>query len=268
MSYIQVNNLWKQFGQTPVLERIDAEIDQGAFVTLVGTSGCGKSTFLNLLLGISRPTRGSITLEGHQLKAEPDGERGIVFQRYSVFPHLNVRQNILIALEFSASRFLARLFGRAREQALGRVDDIIERVGLSQAAERYPHELSGGMQQRLAIAQALIARPKVLLLDEPFGALDPGIRKDMHSLVRELWQQEQLTVFMVTHDLQEAFLLGTRLWVFDKVRHDPDEPDNYGARITYDLDLSQPLSGATADQLPEQIRLTLSEEPGNLITSS
>ncbi len=267
MSYIQVNNLWKEFGQTPVLERINADIEQGAFVTLVGTSGCGKSTFLNMLLGITKPSRGEITLEDQPLKAEPDGERGIVFQRYSVFPHLNVRQNILIALEFSASPMLARLFGQAKNDALRKVDDIIERVGLSHAAKRYPHELSGGMRQRLAIAQALIARPKVLLLDEPFGALDPGIRKDMHQLVKELWQQEKLTVFMVTHDLQEAFLLGTRLWVFDKVRHDPDDATVYGSRITYDLDLSTPQSAANADEFSGEIEQTLAQ-PSNSIPTS
>ena len=237
MSYIQIDNLWKQFGTAVILERISTQVEQGSFITMVGASGCGKSTFLNMLLGIEKPTQGTITLEGQPLKAEPDGERGIVFQKYSVFPHLTVRENVLIATEFSASPLTARLTGSARRVALDKVDSLIQRVGLDHAAKRYPHELSGGMQQRLAIAQALIASPKVLLLDEPFGALDPGIRSDMHELVRELWQQEQLTIFMVTHDLNEAFLLGTRLWVFDRIRHDPHAPLSFGAQITYDLDL-------------------------------
>lgn len=259
MSFIQVNNLWKQFGEHVILERINVGVEQGSFVTLVGTSGCGKSTFLNMLLGIQQPTHGSIRLEDHAIKAEPDGERGIVFQKYSVFPHLSVRDNVLIALEFRASRLWSKLMGSRRRNALQQVDALLDKVGLGHAADRYPHQLSGGMQQRLAIAQALIAKPKVLLLDEPFGALDPGIRKDMHSLVRELWQQHGLTIFMVTHDLKEAFTLGTRLWVFDKTRHDPQSPQTYGAQITYDLDLSQPEHLDESDTTVEQIEQVLHE---------
>ena len=114
---------------------------------------------------------------------------------------------------------------------------MLHRVGLGHALARYPNQLSGGMQQRLAIAQALITRPRMLLLDEPFGALDPGIRKDMHALLLELWREARLTVFMVTHDLSEGFHLGTRLLVFDKVRIDPQAPQ-HGARITYDIPLN------------------------------
>lgn len=257
--FIKVDNLWKQFGDNVILERINVTVEQGSFVTLVGTSGCGKSTFLNMLLGIETPTQGSITLEEQPLKAEPDGERGIVFQKYSVFPHLTVRENVLIAREFKASAVWARLFGDARKRALDEVDQLVERVGLEHATHRYPHELSGGMQQRLAIAQALIAKPKVLLLDEPFGALDPGIRNDMHVLVRELWQQEQLTVFMVTHDLKEAFSLGTRLWVFDKLRHDPQAPETYGAQITYDLDLTDQVGEKTEASYAEDIYKIINE---------
>ena len=260
MSFITIHNVWKQYGQTPVLENINKEIEQGSFITLVGASGCGKSTFLKMLLGIENPTKGRIILEDHPIKAEPDGERGIVFQRYSVFPHLSVQENILIALEFKQKRFSARLFSNARQEALARVDQLIERVGLGHAARLYPHELSGGMQQRLAIAQALIANPKVLLLDEPFGALDPGIRNDMHILVKELWQQDHLTIFMVTHDLKEAFSLGSRLWVFDKVRHDPQAPNAYGSQITYDLDLTSTTFEAEKDLLPEHLEQSIQNE--------
>ncbi len=258
MSYIEIDNVWKQFGDALILERVNAQVDRGSFVTLVGASGCGKSTFLNMLLGIETPSRGSITLEDQPLKAEPDGERGIVFQKYSVFPHLTVRENVLIAIELGATAFSSRLFGNQRREALQKVDELIERVGLSHAVKRYPHELSGGMQQRLAIAQALIARPKVLLLDEPFGALDPGIRNDMHVLVRELWQQEELTIFMVTHDLKEAFALGTRLWVFDKVRRDPQAQESYGACITYDLNIDN--QDDTPGRIPTKIEEILAED--------
>ncbi len=120
-------------------------------------------------------------------------------------------------MEFGRSAWLGRVFGSKRKGALEQADEWREAVGLDHALNQYPHELSGGMQQRLALAQALIKKPKVLLLDEPFGALDPGIRKDMHELVLGLWRKYQLTVFMATHDLREGFHLGSRLWVFDKV---------------------------------------------------
>ncbi|MDJ0881114.1 MAG: ABC transporter ATP-binding protein [Gammaproteobacteria bacterium] len=257
MSFITIHNVWKNYGQTPVLENIHKEVEQGSFITLVGASGCGKSTFLKMLLGIEKPSKGNIILEDEPLKAEPDGERGIVFQRYSVFPHLTVQENILIALEFQKKPLIARMFGSSKQQALQKVNALIERVGLTHAMNHYPHELSGGMQQRLAIAQALIANPKVLLLDEPFGALDPGIRNDMHELVKELWQQDQLTIFMVTHDLKEAFSLGSRLWVFDKVRHDPHAPQNYGSQITYDLELSTDVDDSEQIAIAEEIKSTL-----------
>jgi NitT/TauT family transport system ATP-binding protein len=146
-----------------------------------------------------------------------------------------VLENVMAAREFEQSRFLARLFGAARQKVKEEALHMIEAVGLSHALDKYPHELSGGMQQRLAIAQALIKKPRILLLDEPFGALDPGIRADMHKLVLDLWRQYQLTVFMITHDIKEGFYLGTRLWVFDKDRIDPQAPGAYGARITYDI---------------------------------
>jgi len=146
-----------------------------------------------------------------------------------------VLQNLTIARAFEHSRVFARLFGVAKRNAIDEAKAMLEQVGLTAAQDRYPHELSGGMRQRLAIAQALIRKPRILLLDEPFGALDPGIRSDMHELVLSLWREHKLTVFMVTHDIKEGFYLGTRLWVFDKTRHDPQAPGAFGATITYDL---------------------------------
>ena len=116
---------------------------------------------------------------------------------------------------------------------------MLARVGLADSLDKYPHQLSGGMQQRLALAQALVMKPRVLLLDEPFGALDPGIRRDMHELLIALWREAALTVFMVTHDLKEGFTLGSRVLVFDKVRIDPHAPQAYGACITYDIPLDR-----------------------------
>jgi NitT/TauT family transport system ATP-binding protein len=239
MSYIDIRHVWQTYGDHVVLENLSLAVDEGEFCTLVGASGCGKSTFLRLLLGQERPSKGRLLLAGEPLRAEPDASRGVVFQRYSVFPHLNVLDNVAIGLELPRSPWLGRLFGAAKRKARDEAAQLLDRVGLGHALDKYPSQLSGGMQQRLAIAQALIGRPRMLLLDEPFGALDPGIRKDMHALLLELWRETRLTVFMVTHDLSEGFNLGTRLLVFDKTRIDPQAPQAYGARITYDIPLNR-----------------------------
>lgn len=239
MSFISVRHLWKEYGDLVVLENLNLDVKQGEFCTLVGASGCGKSTFLKMLLGQEQASRGVLTLEGEPFPGEPDRNRGIVFQRYSVFPHLTVRQNVLMGLELEQSPLFGKLFGKARKEALEKVDTMLEAVGLGGASNKWPHELSGGMQQRLAIAQSFMMRPRVLLLDEPFGALDPGIRNDMHQLLLKLWKETGTTIFMVTHDLHEGFRLGTRLLVFDKVRRDPHDPEAYGATITYDLPIGK-----------------------------
>lgn len=235
MSVLEVRNVWKTYDDAVVLERVNATVKDGEFITIVGTSGCGKTTFLQMLLGIQQPSRGAIVLDGAPLVPEPNADRGIVFQRYSVFPHLTVLQNLVIAREFASAPLLARLFGRRYREALAEARAMLDLIGLGAAHARFPHELSGGMQQRLALAQALMKRPKILLLDEPFGALDVGIRADMHKLILNIWQRTQVNIFMVTHDLKEGFYLGTRMWVFDKRRHDPHAPNAYGATITYDI---------------------------------
>ncbi|MFT7560703.1 MAG: NitT/TauT family transport system ATP-binding protein [Flavobacteriales bacterium] len=232
---IQAKRLGKHYGENIVLEDVNASVYEGEFITLVGTSGCGKSSFLKLLLGTESVSRGECLMDGKPIIEEPSSDRGIVFQKYSVFPHLTVLENVALGLEFKGSTFWGRLFGGKRKQAFEEARSWLSAVGLENALSKYPDELSGGMQQRLAIAQALIKRPRILLLDEPFGALDPGIRKDMHALILGLWKKYNLTVFMVTHDLSEGFYLGTRLWVFDKTRFDPHAPERYGATITYDI---------------------------------
>ena len=239
MSAVSARNVWVEYGDQIILEGIDIDIESGAFVSIVGPSGCGKSTFLRMVLGQERPTRGSMLLDGAPLPDEPGPDRGVVFQRYSVFPHLSVLGNVLAGFEFAASPLLGKLFGAARRRAVAQADALIAAVGLEAHRDKYPSALSGGMQQRLAIAQALAKQPKVLLLDEPFGALDPGTRVQMHELIKPLWRQHGMTVIMVTHDLKEAFGLATRLIAFDKVRRDPQAPQRYGARITYDLDLTR-----------------------------
>lgn len=235
MSLITIKNLYKEYGDNIVLEKISLNIKEGEFCTLVGPSGCGKTTFLKMLLGQERPTRGTFLLDGKEFPQEPSLERGIVFQRYSVFENLSVLENVLLAMELKESKFFGRLFGKKRREAKIVATEMLNAVGLLESLHKYPSELSGGMQQRLSIAQSLVNKPRILLLDEPFGALDPGIRADMHALILDLWKKHNLTVVMVTHDLHESFYLGSRLLVFDKVRHDPQAPNRYGAQITYDL---------------------------------
>jgi NitT/TauT family transport system ATP-binding protein len=243
---IEVRNVWKAYGDQVVLERVNLNISEGEFCSMVGASGCGKSTFLRLLLGQERATRGDILLDGQSLPGEPDAHRGVVFQRYSVFDHLSAVGNVMLGLELPQAKFTGRLFGARRRAARDEAVAMLERVGLGAALGKYPQQLSGGMQQRLAIAQALIMKPRVLLLDEPFGALDPGIRKDMHALLLKLWRETGLTIFMVTHDLKEGFTLGSRVLVFDKVRVEPQAPGAYGARITYNIPLDHSRDAASS----------------------
>ncbi|UOM34675.1 ABC transporter ATP-binding protein [Acuticoccus sp. I52.16.1] len=250
MSYVEVRRLGLTYGQFPILERVSMEVAQGALVTIVGASGCGKSTFLRMLLGQEQPTEGAIFIEGAPIAREPDPDRGIVFQKSSVFPHLTVRGNLMLPFEIERGGPFARLTGARRREARPKAEAMMERIGLAHAATRYPVQLSGGMQQRLALGQALLRRPKILLLDEPFGALDPGTRREMQALLVELWRETGMTVFMVTHDIREAFELGTRVLVFDKIRHDPQHPHAYGATITYDIPLKSPVAGESGATAP------------------
>jgi NitT/TauT family transport system ATP-binding protein len=259
MSAISMRQVWVEYGDQIVLERLNLEIASGSFVSLVGPSGAGKSTLLRMILGQERPTRGTLLIDGAPMPQEPGPDRGVVFQRYSVFPHLTVLGNVLLGFEFQASPAMARLFGTARRAAIAESERLIAEVGLAAHHDKYPSALSGGMQQRLAIAQAIARRPRVLLLDEPFGALDPGTRAQMHDLIRFLWRDCGMTIVLVTHDIKEAFALGTRLIALDKRRVDPQAPGRFGAVITYDLDLtrtsavpvlgfSKPLTQQDADQ--------------------
>lgn len=235
MSYVSVENIAVTYGTRPILENVSLEVEEGAFISIVGASGCGKSTFLRLLLDQERPTRGEIRVGGEPLQGEPNRSRGVVFQKYSTFPHMSVRDNLVAAEGLSANLF-GVLPRSARAAARDRAMETLARIGLDHVAHQYPATLSGGMQQRLAIAQALVAKPRILLLDEPFGALDPGTRERMHDFLQDLRAETGMTVFMVTHDLAEAFKLGDRVLAFDKTRWDPQAPDAWGATITYDFD--------------------------------
>lgn len=239
MGLIKAKNIWKNYGENIILEKVNFSMNSGEFCTLVGPSGCGKSTFLRMLLGIEQPSRGELFFEDKEYPKEPSDDRGIVFQRYSTLSHLNVIDNVIIGLEFKKSPFFGKLFGKAKKEAYEKADEILKAVGLYHSRDKYPHELSGGMKQRLSIAQSLVKEPKLLLLDEPFGALDPGISKDMHELLLDIHSKLNFGVVMVTHDISEAFKLGTRVLVFDKIKVDEDFPNRYGSTIVNDIDSSK-----------------------------
>jgi NitT/TauT family transport system ATP-binding protein len=213
MKAITVQDVWVEYGDQIVLERINIEIASGAFVSIVGPSGCGKSTFLRMVLGQERPTRGKLFLDGAPMPEEPGPDRGVVFQRYSVFPHLTVLGNVLIGFEFAASPILARLGGPARREAIAKSEALLAAVGLDAHRDKYPSALSGGMQQRLAIVRALVNDPKVLLMDEPFGALDALTREKMQEELHAVWRRTQMTVVFITHSVEEAVYLGTEVVV-------------------------------------------------------
>jgi NitT/TauT family transport system ATP-binding protein len=234
---LSFRDVWVEYGDSIIIEKLNLDIEAGSFVSIVGPSGAGKSSFLRLILGQEAPSRGSILLDGTPLAPECGPDRGVVFQRYSVFPHLSALRNTILGMECAQAPLSARLFGAARRAAREEAVAMLNAVGLGHSLDLYPAQMSGGMQQRLAIAQALVKRPRVLLLDEPFGALDPGIRADMHVLIRNLWREYALTIVMVTHDIREAFTLGTRVLALDKRRHDPHAPHRFGATAVYDIPL-------------------------------
>ncbi|MEO1553965.1 MAG: ABC transporter ATP-binding protein [Pseudomonadota bacterium] len=246
---LSLQNVGLEYGARIILERINLDIEAGSFVSIIGPSGAGKSSLLRLVLGQDAPSSGDIFLDDAPFRSECGPDRGVVFQRYSVFPHLTVLQNTTFGLECEKAPVFGRLFGSSKQQAITEAEEMLDAVGLSDSLDKYPAQLSGGMQQRLAIAQALIKRPRILLLDEPFGALDPGIRADMQALTKRLWEEYALTIIMVTHDLKEAFSLATRVLVLDKFRDDPHAPNRFGATCVYDISLTKKSPAEAASEI-------------------
>ncbi|MGL6132771.1 MAG: ABC transporter ATP-binding protein [Prochlorococcaceae cyanobacterium] len=199
---LRVEQVDKSFGtgrnRKLVLNGISFSVNTGEFVALVGSSGSGKSTMMRLVAGLDRPSSGVISIGGNPVRG-PGSDRGMVFQKYSLYPWLTAAQNVAFGME---------LQGLNRREVRERTSYFLEVVGLADAARRLPRELSGGMQQRVAIARALAAQPQVLLLDEPFGALDLQIRESMQEFMHHLWQRTGLTALLITHDLEEALLLA------------------------------------------------------------
>ena len=243
-----------------VLNDIDFKVSPGEFVTVVGPSGCGKSTLLRMILGSETPMQGTVHFEGKRVTS-PDRNRGIVFQRYSVFPHYTVLMNLMFGLEVEHFGMVTRNlwpfeFKRKRREFKEKALFYLKRVGLEGHEDKYPHQLSGGMRQRVAIAQSLIMKPKILLMDEPFGALDYSTRQDMQLFILEQWKETDMTVFFVTHDLEEAVYLGTRAIILTQY-YTTDAPQNEGSKIATDIPLPGPH--------PKPSAFKFSKEMGELV---
>lgn len=243
--FLQIHDVYKSYGSKLVLDNVDLEVRKGELCTLVGPSGCGKSTLLRLIVGAEMPTTGTLRLGGKKL-GTPDVNRGIVFQRYSLYPHLSIYKNVSLGLRLGRREGSKKLSSaEIKRETL----EILEKVRLIGHENKYPHQLSGGMQQRVAIAQSLIMKPKILLMDEPFGALDPDTREDMQLSLIELWEQENMTIFFVTHDLDEAAFLGSRILVLSQYYTDDrgdDTNTQRGAKIVADYQL--PRSGTSTSE--------------------
>ena len=210
---VEIRRLGKVFGGVAVgtpaaLHNIDLSIEDNEFVTLVGASGCGKSTLLRILAGLEHHTAGEVICSGRPITG-PGAERAMVFQHYSLYPWLNVMENIKFSRTLKVNR--EDLSSSDVEVASGRADALLNLIGLAKVARSYPSQLSGGMQQRVAIARALMGRPQVLLMDEPFGALDAQTREVMHDLILHIHRSEKTTIVFVTHDVDEAIYLGQRV---------------------------------------------------------
>jgi len=240
---LELFNVYQQYDGRIILNDISLRIRKGEFVSIVGPTGCGKSTMLRMILGSETPSQGIAAMEGHLIK-RPDRRRGIVFQKYSLFDFMNVRDNVMFGLELEHFNLMDNYFRRIfpfiyrkkvkkfREEA----DHFLEKVGLLSHAENFPHQLSGGQRQRVAIAQAMIMKPQILLMDEPLGALDVGTREAMQIFIQELWGQTEQTILFITHDLEEAIFMGTRLIVLSQYYKDGGN----GSKIVEDIKIPWP----------------------------
>jgi NitT/TauT family transport system ATP-binding protein len=234
---IHVSYALKDGTRKAVLDGIDLDIRAGEFISVIGQTGCGKSTLLRLVLGSENPTEGRVLVEGREI-VRPDRDRGYVPQKYSLFPDKTVIDNITFGLEVEEFSLLTRFTPRyytCRRDFRAEALRQLAKMGLQESdAAKYPDQLSGGMQQRVAIAQALIMKPKILLMDEAFSALDPGTRAGMQKLIRNVWNETGTTVLFVTHNIAEAVHLATRVVVLAK------SSDAGGSRVALDLPASEP----------------------------
>jgi len=211
-SKVEIRQLGKVYdgstSATPALQDINLAVEHNEFITLVGASGCGKSTLLRILAGLEYAMSGEAYCDGKLIDG-PGAERAMVFQHYSLYPWLSVLGNIKFSRGLKANR--GNITSSDVEAAAGRADALLNLIGLDKVANSYPNQLSGGMQQRVAIARALLGRPSMLLMDEPFGALDAQSREVMHDMILHIHRIEKTTIVFVTHDVEEAIYLGQRV---------------------------------------------------------
>ncbi|MDQ1145980.1 NitT/TauT family transport system ATP-binding protein [Bacillus sp. SORGH_AS 510] len=204
--FLHINNVNKEFGNSnsvnTVLSNINLEIKEGEFVSILGPSGCGKSTLLSIVAGLTKPSNGEVFLNGEKI-TKPGRDRGMVFQQAALFPWMTVEENVMFALRKEMKK------NEAREVA----HQYLKMVQLSNYTKHSPHELSGGMQQRVSIARALSMNPKVLLMDEPFGALDEQTRSRLHIELEKIWIETRKTILFVTHSIRESIKLSDRIIV-------------------------------------------------------
>ncbi len=205
---LSVQNVGKSYkmrdNAVTVLENVTLHIHARELICLVGSSGCGKSTLLNIIAGLIAPSTGEVYVDGQQVTGRPGSDRGMVFQGYTLYPWLTVAQNVGFGLQL-------RNVPKAEQRQ--QVEYFLEVVGLTQFARAYPKQLSGGMKQRVAIARALANEPALLLMDEPFGALDAQTKEQMQQFLLELWEKTHVTILMITHDVEEAIYLSQRVYV-------------------------------------------------------
>lgn len=194
----------------PALNDININIEEGEFICLLGNSGCGKSTLLSILSGLNKPSSGRLLIDGNEVVG-PGVDRAVVFQHYSLFPWLTAKGNVLFGIKQSGKKY-----SKAERNELA--NNYLKSVELFEAKDKYPNELSGGMQQRVAVARALALESNILLMDEPFGAIDPKLRLELQELVLRLSKDNKKTVIFVTHDIDEALLLADRIFVMEPGR--------------------------------------------------
>lgn len=226
------------------LQNINVEIKDKEFVCIIGPSGCGKTTLLRIIAGLEKPDGGSVTLNNKTILA-PGPDRGMVFQEYSLFPWRTVLKNITFSLE------LKKIPKDERNKI---ANEYLELVGLEMFAESYPHELSGGMKQRVAIARALVNDPKVLLMDEPFGAVDAQTRNMLQEELLKIWEKEQKTIMFITHSVDEAVFLADRVMVFTA------RPGKIKEIIDIDLPRPRDRTSLEANIIRERLLSSLSSE--------
>jgi ABC-type nitrate/sulfonate/bicarbonate transport system ATPase subunit len=203
MNILQVRGLERRFDKTLALQATDLDVAENDFVTILGPSGCGKSTLLRIVAGLDTQTAGEALLDGQRITG-PGADRGMVFQSYTLFPWLTVQDNVCFGL---------RERGLPRAEQVATAQGYLDKVGLKGFEQHFPKQLSGGMQQRTALARALANKPRMLLMDEPFGALDHQTRELMQELLLGIWEAERTTVLFVTHDIDEAIFMGSRVMV-------------------------------------------------------